>query len=189
MNLRRLILHIFRPLNTLLGRLSLKRKLGDKEFKKICKNIENGDVLVTRKRFELSNLFIPGYYTHAALYLVRGDHHQIIEVTTKGIDTTSLANFLFSKDYVALLRPKFIRNKHEQQKIIDYAVSYKGRPYDFYFEKGEDSFYCSELIWRVLRKACPTFRSFKAKKYLGIETIVPQDFRDAKMYFELILEL
>ena len=189
MNLRRILLDILKPFSRMLAKFSVKRRISDKDFKAICKVIEHGDVLVTRRRFELSNIFIPGYYTHAGLYLVTGDHHQAIEATSDGTTITSLGKFLFSKDYVAVLRPKFIRSKHEQSKIIDYAQGFKGLPYDYYFESDEDAFYCSELIWRVFRKACPTFRSFTARRYLGVETVVPQDFRDASGYFETILEI
>lgn len=187
--LRRHILHFLLPFNKMLSRIGVKRRMSDFHFSAITEEIQNGDVLLSRRKWEVSNFFIPGFYTHAAIYIVTDHMHTIVESTAKGTYKKSLAKFLFEKDYVCLLRPKFIRkDSSESERIIDQALRYIGRPYDYLFEKGVEAFYCSELIWNIFNKCCINFRGFKVKKTLGVETVTPQDFKESDEYFDLVME-
>ena len=39
-----------------------------------------------------------------------------------------------------------------QQRLLDVARQYEGRPYDLYFEWSDRRIYCSELVWKVYRR-------------------------------------
>ncbi len=40
-----------------------------------------------------------------------------------------------------------------QQRLLAIARQYEGRPYDLYFEWSDRRIYCSELVWKIYRRA------------------------------------
>lgn len=40
-----------------------------------------------------------------------------------------------------------------QQRLLAVAHQYEGRPYDLYFEWSDRRIYCSELVWKIYRRA------------------------------------
>jgi len=179
-----MLLHITKPLTIAVAKLSIVRKMGDKHLADLNNVLQYGDVLLSRRNWEISNLLIPGKYTHAALFV---GHDLVVETITSGTGEKSLPMFLFTKDQVAVMRPKFVESG-DKTRIAELAQMYVGKPYDFYFDKSEEAFYCSELIWRIFKRSCKGFSKFAAKKHLGVETVVPQDLRDATKYFDLAWE-
>lgn len=52
------------------------------------------------------------------------------------------------------------------ERLVDQAQSMRGKPYDLAFEWTDDRFYCSELVWKIYKRA------------LGIELGALQRLRD-----------
>lgn len=161
-----------------------RKRIEQSDYENMLKSLKTGDVISTRTRGELSNLFIPGFWGHVGIYDGNG---KVIEATTHGVVETNLAWFLFGKDYCAVSRPNFLT---EDQKwlAVDYCKRQLGKPYDFSFNtSGIDKFYCSEIIYHAYKFVLGQ-SPFKLKVILGQKTIAPSDFYDAsKLFYKIYL--
>ena len=184
--IRRMILKILYPFNKLMGKVGIHRKFSDVQYKELLSKIKPGDIILSRKRFELSNLFIQGLYKHAVFFT---GENIIIESTGNGVSKSSLPRFLFDKDSIALLRPLY-----EHPIEIEYSIALAEKfaeikiEYDYFFEDTDKAFYCSELVWTILRLNSPKFQKFTKRKTMGVNTVIPMDFYYAQKYFDLITE-
>ena len=122
-------------------------KVKGEHTRKILDLIKPGDVLLTRWDYYLGYFFIPGYWGHAGLYV--GDN-RVIHMLGDGITNEDILTFL-RKDHVMLLRSydqaKAALAVEHTKKLWDERVSY-----DFDFSSGNDTYYCSEMIWFVYDK-------------------------------------
>ena len=140
-------------------------------FRPFSAVLEPGMVIVTRKEYELTNLFIHGFWTHAGLVVGNGI---LIEAVGKGIRRTAIEEFFSKVDDFAVYRPG-IADREIIRKACDYAEKAVGLNYNYTFRLTNRSFYCSELIYRAfeegIRHAGETFDYLKAG----------QLYRDGKM--------
>jgi hypothetical protein len=89
---------------------------------------------------------------------VEGDSATLIEAVSAGVKETPLNEFL-GRSADAQGHPKVLvgRLKAEYRRLIPEAIrvaeGFRGRPYDSVFAMGNDSFYCSELIYEAFREA------------------------------------
>lgn len=183
-NIRRLILKLAYPFTLLMGKVGVHRLIKDFEYNLIIGESRPGDLLLSRKRFELSNLFIPGKYTHSAMVL---PGELIVEATGEGVAIKSMASFAFDKDFIAILRPIQFE-EIEMLGILNKCDSIIGAPYDYLFELSEKAFYCSELVFNLYKTGCKFFDTFTLRKSLGVDTVVPDDYYKARKYFNIIGE-
>lgn len=134
---------------------------------KIKVHLRPGDILITRHRYAMTNLFLPGYWPHAALYIGSkqsllaqsvssalpkthenwGDHHEVLEALKDGVHFRSLKETL-AVDAFLVLRPELsetaIRNG------IVRAIAHAGKPYNFDFDFfRSDALVCTEVIYRA----------------------------------------
>lgn len=132
------------PVAAFFGQVGLPdRFITGEDYLKISEILEPGMVFLSRKKGELTNWLIPGYWTHAALYA--GDGY-IIESIGKGVRKIDLISFMLTKDALCLYKPLFCDYSHMVQATA-YAHSSVGMPYDFMFESNNKAFYCSELVF------------------------------------------
>jgi hypothetical protein len=120
-----------------------------------------GDVFITRHDDALSNLFLPGFWPHAALFL--GSEAQRRE---NGIPCPRVADpicFLEAKKDGVLLRPALdtlavdalvvLRppmGTSEIAKALERALSHTGKLYDFVFDfRTSDRLACTEVVYRA----------------------------------------
>ncbi len=125
-----------------------------------------GDVFITRHDFAASNLFLPGFWPHAALYIgspaerdalgvaldpaIRerwGDEYCVLEADKEGVLFRRLRDTL-SVDSVAVLRP--CCGDKDIARAIARACIHEGKPYNFDFDffRG-DRLVCTEVIYRA----------------------------------------
>lgn len=154
-----------------------RKKITGNDYRHAKGILVPGDVVLVRTRGEFSNLFIPGFWTHASIYV--GDEC-IVEATGSGVHETDLVTFMMHKDYVGIFSPKFA-GPAAKLAAADWASSQIGKPYDYSFSGGNEAFYCSELVTAAYtevmgRGACP----FVPRERYGQLTTTPQDFADAK---------
>lgn len=127
----------------------------------VLRRVGPGDVFVTRHDDALSNLFLPGYWPHAALYM--GTTEQLLQV---GIevpgDTAGAAWFLESKKDGVRIRPAeetlevdafvVLKNPLGGASLAEglrRAASHAGKPYDFLFDfRTADRMVCTEVVYR-----------------------------------------
>ncbi len=122
--------------------------------------LEPGDVLITRHDDAVSNLFLPGFWPHAAFNLGSDSQRQALGLDSAGIDPS--IRFLESKrdgvrlrpaadtlqvDAVVVLRPRL--EKEQIAQAITRGLTHAGKLYDFAFDfTASDRLACTELVYR-----------------------------------------
>ncbi len=183
--LRLILLRLAHPFLAWLGEIYPERSVTPYFVNDVTSKIWPGDVLITRENMVLTNLLIPGKFTHAAIYAGGGF---ITEATGVGVHSVAIEKFLFEKDFVAVLRPTFMSDE-QLQKSARVASTLNGDPYDFYFTGDTKAFYCAEVVWYSYKEAMrPAYCPFSLRETWGVLTITPQDFYEATDKFELIAE-
>lgn len=123
-----------------------------------------GDILITRHDDALSNLFLPGFWPHAALYIGDERERGELEVGLQLSDSRCLNNYHFleakkdgvlfrpieetlSVDAFMVLRPRLERDYRVE--ALTRALSHEGKLYDFTFDfRRADRLACTEVIYR-----------------------------------------
>jgi len=138
-------------------------------------------VILSTTYGELSNMFIPGFWSHVGI--VSTDGLSVVEAMSVGVVKSDLIDFMLKKDVVCLLYPEFTDVSEMFQAAIE-AEAQIGKPYDFgMIQSDVKAFYCSELVYHCYDKAVMD-SPFTLRKTLGRVTVVPQDFFNAKTKFK-----
>jgi hypothetical protein len=123
--------------------------------------LQPGDVVVVRPERKASTVFLPGWWTHAALFhggpegLASygidwpGDaqpDHVTMEALAAGVVLNPIERTL-EVDHAVLLRPRL--GDDERAAALRDAFAHLGKPYDFEFDfTRSDRLVCTELIYR-----------------------------------------
>lgn len=155
------------------GRLMLhihirKREHGlitDENIKAVEKLLEPGDILLTRGNWAATNLNIPGFWKHMAMYIGTGKYlkekysfettsklkdesHYIIEAIGLWVQIIPLETLCGHNDYLWVLRPKFKVEKRE--RAIEKTLKLVGKSYDYSFNYYSDvNYVCSTLVTKA----------------------------------------
>jgi hypothetical protein len=150
-NARRLAIRAARPLGLLLNRVNFrigKAPLDGELYHRVLAASQPGDIILTRTKWRPSNLFIPGKWSHAMMFV----HDDIlVEATMPVVRTCWLVDVWASASEVLVVRPRFLDAK-ERLRAAGYAASRVGTPYDLGFSPGPRELYCSELVYWAMRK-------------------------------------
>jgi hypothetical protein len=127
----------------------------------LLKRVRPGDVFVTRHDDAVSNLFLPGYWPHAALYLGTAEDLERLGIPVP-VETRAGPWFLESKkdgvrvrpaeetlqvDALVVLRPPL--EPADLMEALRRAASHAGKPYDFLFDfRTADRMVCTEVVYR-----------------------------------------
>lgn len=156
--------------------------------------IKPGDVLIRGYTEYLDGYFIPGKYSHAAIY-IGGDNEKIIHAMTPDVQYTDLCTFMRC-DRIAIIRPGI---SEEDTKIaIDRAISKLGVPYDYDFvfedeDSTERQFCCSELVYFAYQnnikqtKWCISEKDYIVirKSLFSPDDILPKEGSSATIIYEI----
>jgi hypothetical protein len=128
--------------------------------------LQPGDVIVTRHAKALTNLFLPGYWPHAALYIGTVEQRKamgisadwakeqrwtgelcVLEARKDGVRFRPLTD-TFSVDVFAIIRPQLTSGS--VRAGIERAVLHEGKMYNFDFDfYSSDRLVCTEVIYRA----------------------------------------
>ncbi len=157
----------------------------------IRQELRAGDILLEKTPFRLTDMLIPGFWGHAAIWtgseeelkalgiwqhpLVARYHadirqgRMIVEALRPGVRLNPLEHFL-NIDDMAILRARDLDgNTDAQAAVILQALRQVGKAYDFNFDvETTDTIVCSELIYQVY-----TGIEWPTQKALGRSTISP----------------
>lgn len=125
-----------------------------------------GDIIVTRHDDAMSNLFLPGFWPHAALYLgtlserddlgLPANHDpsvNVLEAKKDGVKLREIEESL-SVDSFVVLRPKV--SKPELREALIKALTHEGKFYDFAFDfRKAERLSCTEVIYRAFHGVGP----------------------------------
>ena len=105
-----------------------------------------GDVFITRHDDALSNLFLPGFWPHAALLTGRPEG-DFLEARKDGVKWREAADTL-AVDAFVVLRPPLAAEAIDA--ALARASSHAGKPYDFAFDfRRSDRLACTEVVYRA----------------------------------------
>lgn len=196
LTIKEFILGLLTPIQKFLQRMGRQEtKITEDQVHEILALIKSGDIVLSFEYGRPTSILIKGFYDHAAIVTSKltimeavGDSFDDKNINHGGVREVGLEEWLYKKDYVAVVRPKY-ENDIPNREAAAISFFYKGRPYDYKFKVGGDAVYCSELVYLCYVTA--------DKDFLGhIEyEILPQIYYDLckdsktdKMKFELIKE-
>jgi uncharacterized protein YycO len=189
-NLRRTILQTAFPIISYIGKVHAPwshRKLTSKHYREIKSILRPGDAILVHKKGELSNIFIPGFWTHGTIfYGQEGNASIVIEAIGRGVVKTDLIDAILSRDAAIVCRPKFA-TAEQSATASDWAKQQIGKSYDLFFNPNNDAFYCSELIWLAYQNTMGE-TPFTLKLTLGVPTVTPEDIVNATKKWEIIYD-
>lgn len=155
--------------------------------------LQPGDVCVTRHDDALSNLFLPGFWPHATLYLGSAEERRALGVVLPPeIESRAggAVRFLESKkdgvrfrpaeetlavDACVVLRPSL--ENADLARAIGRAMEHEGKLYDFLFDfRTSDRLACTEVIYRGFHGIGPV--SFRLKEVSGRKCLPAEDLLD-----------
>ncbi len=142
------------------------KRVTDDVRDKLLKLVQPGDVFVTRHDDAMSNLFLPGYWPHAALYIGTDEQRAAMDVGASMEEHQSMPGevvFLESKKDGVLFRPAhdtlqvdacvILRPRLSPKNLsaaLNRAISHGGKLYDFVFDfASADKLACTELVYRT----------------------------------------
>lgn len=171
------------------------------EVNKVMKVARPGDIVLTRQAAYLTGMLIPGYWTHASLYMGDKDQLQssfgnaglkilkkyklgsedkiLLEAIGEGV-SASLAKKAMLADSIIVLRPNVADDN--KLKAIEFILENLNKEYNFTFDfSDEESFICSELVYKAYsdRSNGQQNLGFGVKNILGNWTFTPQDMFDS----------
>lgn len=110
--------------------------------------LKPGDIIVTRHRDALSNLFLPGFWPHAALFVGKlgNGQGQVVEAKKDGVKLRQLTETL-SVDAFLILRAKL--GQPVRDCAAERALTHVGKLYDFAFDFSQaNRLACTALVYR-----------------------------------------
>ncbi len=127
--------------------LGFNKRVTPKIISQIKSTLVPGDIIITRHDDALSNLFLPGFWPHAAFYIGGEDDNKVvIESKKDGVKYRRLEDTL-SVDCFLILRPNL--SQESIQVAIKKANTHVGKRYDFLFDfTKSDRLACTELVYR-----------------------------------------
>ena len=156
-------------------------------------SLRPGDVCVTRHDDALSNLFLPGFWPHATLYLgSAGERRELGVALPREVESRAEGSirFLESKkdgvrfrpaeetlavDACVVLRPSL--EKADLARAIGRAMEHEGKLYDFLFDfRTADRLACTEVIYRGFHGIGPV--AFRLKEVSGRKCLPAEDLLD-----------
>jgi len=136
--------------------------------------IEPGDCILTRENYRLTNLFIPGHWSHAAMYV---GNYDIVEAIGTGVRKVNLFEMLLKKDEFVILRPSWLQRGEREFAAME-AKSYVGIDYDYYFDTNK-ALYCSELVYQAYKEVGSIRPPLKRMRTFGVYNINPDHFAES----------
>jgi hypothetical protein len=168
--------------------------------------LQPGDVFITRHDDAMSNLFLPGFWPHGALYIGSAETREMrgIAEVFDGYkpSTAETINILEAKKDGVLLRPieetlqvdafVVLRPKLNQSQInqaLSRGLSHAGKLYDFIFNFAtSDRLVCTEVIYRAYHGIGPI--EFSLSTRAGRKCLSAEDFLNQAVkndWFEVVL--
>lgn len=163
--------------------------------------LQPGDVVITRHDDALSNLFLPGFWPHAAFYIGSQAQRDAVGVQAE-VSVEASVRFLESKRDGVRLRPAddtlqvdalvVLRPKIDQAAIaqaISRGLTHAGKLYDFIFDfTAADRLACTELVYRSFHGLEPVrfeLQSHAGRFCLSAEDLINQSIGNG--WFEPVL--
>lgn len=178
--------------------------MSESDVENVLKVLEPGDIILVRRALSMTSVIIPGYWTHAALYvgskqqlndffgvdaalvlkrmeeLKLGDDSYVLEAIKKGVTASGHVKGL-KADSIIVFKP--LVGEFDRLKAVEFALDNLEKEYDYGLDfLSEGSFICSELVYKAYsnEKTGEQKLGFIAKAKAGlIFTFTPQDLYES----------
>ena len=128
------------------GLLGSPKRVPGEPLRAISKCLKPGDILVTRHRDALTNVFLPGYWPHAALYVGEQGNGNVVEAKKDGVLLRKLGDTLMVDAFLVL---RADAEKAVLDEVVSRALSHVGKLYDFSFDFRQAArLACTEVVYR-----------------------------------------
>lgn len=154
----------------------IEKKFKEENYLKIKEDLKDGDLLFTTRFGYLTNILNPSKYKHVGIFY-KG---RVIESTLIGVVSTNLEQFLYSKDVVKQMRLE----GEIKPDLLYYIESKIGSSYDAEFEKGDDEYYCFELIAHCFYRYYSNVKFQQYNVWGGYRYLSESFNRDFKVIYE-----
>ncbi|MFT6604248.1 MAG: hypothetical protein ACJARO_001767 [Bacteriovoracaceae bacterium] len=158
------------------------------------------DIIIERSPFALTDMTIPGHWTHPAIWLgtekqlkelglwehpifkpyqkMIKEGRNVLEALRPGIQINPLSSY-FNTDEILLMRvPNILKDKKRTLAIYERALSHYGQAYDFNFDSSStDVIVCSELIFQAFGDI-----NWPTDTVLGRHTVTPDNIAELIFY-------
>jgi hypothetical protein len=134
----------------------------------VMSTLKAGDILIEKTPFRLTDVMIPGYWGHAAIWTGTQEelkelgiwehpgvvpHHaailknkMVIEALRSGVKLNTLGHFLNVDDLAVLREPNM--SIEQRREVVLHAFAQVGKRYDFNFDvETSNKIVCSELVY------------------------------------------
>jgi hypothetical protein len=152
--------------------------INKQDAEKFIAQLKPGDIVLTNdEACTIFTLLIvaaggKGDFNHAILHT--GDGKTIESRTvTHGVAEGDLRDVLLHKHHAVAVRPRF-EPASQADDTVKAGKSMIGTKYDFLFGMGDDSMYCSEVVYKAVREGAPQI-DFKKRPLITKEVILPGD--------------
>lgn len=139
-----------------------------------------GDILLSREAWHFTNAFIPGFWSHAAIFgFDKNQTPSVVEAVAPCVQIVDWRDWVIEKQNWCVMRP-MTATTEEGQGAFDYALTQKGRLYDYTFSKNNGLLFCSELAYDSWDTSSPWAQDIFVKKMtFGEWSVCPDDFYNA----------
>lgn len=129
------------------GFVALPKRVPGGALEAIRGRLRAGDILVTRHRDALTNLFLPGFWPHAALYVgEQAGGGSVVEAKKDGVLLRELDETLKVDAFVVL---RAGADEEVLGGVVTRALSHVGKLFDFSFDfRQADRLACTALVYR-----------------------------------------
>lgn len=153
--------------------------IGDKEADEFIAKLKPGDLVLVNDEactvFSMLIVAVDGKadFNHAILYT--GDGKTIESRTkTSGVAEGNLKDVLLHKHHAVAIRPHYDPPEKQAADVVAAGKSMIGIKYDFKFKMGDNAMYCSEVVYKAVKKGAPQI-NFKTRPLITREVILPGD--------------
>ncbi|MCK5603407.1 hypothetical protein KAR91_16095 [Candidatus Pacearchaeota archaeon] len=137
------------PMFVVLGKTSYKIK--GPHMRSILETRKPGDIFLRKYDNYLSSRIIPGYWSHAAIYV---GQNQMIHMLSAGTVKEDILTFMRCDD-IKIIRCSDTKMIKKARELAE-KVYTQGVEYDYSFSASNDKFYCTELISHLFQKPTMT---------------------------------
>jgi len=165
----------------------------DAQVQRATVELRPGDLVFRRRYGNFTNNFVPGFWTHSAIYLGSADDlrqmgmdgsppveaylrrhpnapSSVLEARAVGVIVSPLTAVM-DADNILVLRP--LLPPKQVAGAIARAMTFRGRPYDYDFDATTpDKLTCAELLWRAYGQAL----GVGPHEHFGRRQVLPEDY-------------
>lgn len=159
-------------------------------FQSIISNkLKPGMIVLSHKNYEFTNLFIKGYWTHAAVIVTK---NEIVEALSSGVMQNKVKDFFSTSDDFIILEP-INMDERSKEEAIRFIKNKVGSPYNFSFIQSDDKFTCSDLVGRAYKIPIPenvedASESFSFINYLTSDVLRPEQVLQQNGMWKIVVD-